>query len=83
MLWDLVSAIESVRARLREPKTLPFPMLQRDLGVRKQGPCANLSIGPKNGTGIIQNPIVTVRFQTTKTAMYKISETGAVSKVKT
>ena len=35
-----------MRGRLREPKTLLFPMLQRDLGVRKQGMRANLSSGP-------------------------------------
>ena len=67
-----VSAIESVRARLWEPKTLLFPMLQRDLGLRKQDMCANLSSGPKNGTGNIQNPIATARF--------RCPETGTVCK---
>ena len=75
MLWaasDLCFGDRICAGRLWEPKTLLFPMLQRDLGVRKQGMCANLSSGPKNGTGNIQNPIATARF--------RCPETGTVCK---
>ena len=77
-LSDLCSAIECVRGRLG-PRTLPFPMLQRDLGTSKRDRVHFFVTVSRNRAFNFPNHGVLLRFRGPKTGRVHFFVNGHIA----